>query len=244
VTADPVTIERLADAAWPAAERERLGPWTLRATSGVTRRANSVFTAGGADVSGAELERLVEAAERYYAGLGQPAVFQISAATGARGLDEMLERRGYRVDGASEVWCADVDGASRDARIVRAEEPGEDWFDVAFDEPEARRRVHEQIVRRAPGPRVFLSAVVDGVVAACAMAVSGEGYTGLFCMTTREAYRRRGLGRALVGEVLAWARERGDQLSYLQVMQDNKPAKGLYREAGFNCIYHYYYRVK
>jgi hypothetical protein len=47
---DPVTIERLADAAWPAAERERLGPWTLRATAGVTRRANSAFTAVRADV--------------------------------------------------------------------------------------------------------------------------------------------------------------------------------------------------
>ena len=244
MTVDPVTIERLADAAWPAAVREPLGPWTLRATSGVTRRANSVFTAGGADVTGAELERLVEEAERYYAGLGQPPVFQVSAATGARGLDELLARGGYRIDGASEVWCADVDGAVRDARVVRAEEASDAWFDVAFDEPAERRRVHEQIVRRAPGPRVFLSVVIEGVVAACAMAVSGEGHTGLFCMTTRQAYRRRGLGRAMVGEVLAWARERGDRLSYLHVMRDNEAAKGLYRLSGFIRIYDYHYRVK
>lgn len=244
MTVDPVTIERLADAAWPAAVRERLGPWTLRATSGVTRRANSVFTAGGADVTGAELERLVDAAERYYAGLGQPAVFQVSAATGARGLDEVLARRGYRIDGASEVWCAEVDGASRDVRVEWAEEAGEAWFDVAFDEPVARRRVHEGIVGRVPGPRVFVSARFDGVVAGCAMAVSGEGYTGLFCMTTREGYRRRGLGGAMVREVLAWAGERGDGRAYLQVMRENEAAKGLYRKAGLGFNYYYHYRVK
>ena len=31
------------DAAWPAAEREESGGWVLRAASGVTQRANSVW---------------------------------------------------------------------------------------------------------------------------------------------------------------------------------------------------------
>jgi GNAT superfamily N-acetyltransferase len=244
---DPQTIERLADAAWPAAARVTMGPWVLRATSGVTRRANSVFTAGGPDVTGAGLERCVEAVERFYGERGQPAVFQISAATGARGLDGLLAARGYRIEGASEVWTAEAGSASDDApvgTVVRADEPGAAWLDVAFDEPAARRRVHEGIVVRAPRPRVFLSAVVDGAVAGCAMAVGGEGCTGLFCMTTRETYRRRGLGAALVRAVCGWAGELGDRCVYLQVMRDNEPAKGLYRRAGFSCLYDYHYRVK
>ena len=36
-------IEALMDAAWPAAEREESGGWVLRAASGVTQRANSVW---------------------------------------------------------------------------------------------------------------------------------------------------------------------------------------------------------
>jgi hypothetical protein len=91
---EAVLIERLADAAWPAAQRVPLGPWVLRATSGVTRRANSAFTAGGPDVTGRELKGPVEAVERFYAERGQPAVFQVSAATGARGLDGVLAERG------------------------------------------------------------------------------------------------------------------------------------------------------
>ena len=36
-------LEELMDAAWPAAEREESGGWVLRAASGVTQRANSVW---------------------------------------------------------------------------------------------------------------------------------------------------------------------------------------------------------
>ena len=36
-------LEALMDAAWPAAEREESGGWVLRAASGVTQRANSVW---------------------------------------------------------------------------------------------------------------------------------------------------------------------------------------------------------
>jgi hypothetical protein len=91
---DPVLIEQLADAAWPAAEQAPLGPWKLRATHGVTRRANSVFTAGDGDASAVELTKWVQAAEAFYSRRSLPAVFQISAATGASGLDALLAARG------------------------------------------------------------------------------------------------------------------------------------------------------
>ena len=41
---EPITgLEALMDAAWPAAEAEESGGWVLRAASGVTQRANSVW---------------------------------------------------------------------------------------------------------------------------------------------------------------------------------------------------------
>jgi GNAT superfamily N-acetyltransferase len=246
---DPVLIERVADAAWPAAEQTPLGPWKLRATHGVTRRANSVFTAGPGAASAAELESWVAAAEGFYARRSLPAVFQISAATGASGLDRMLASRGYAMSGVSEVWMLDasrVENLKRDhdCEVRASDEPDQGWFDCAFDEPPERRRVHEQIVRRAPRPRVFVSAMVDGIVAGCGMATSGYGHAGIFCMATREAYRRRSIGLALVQNLCAWATERGDQHIFLQVMRENEAAKGLYRKAGFAWGYGYHYRVK
>ena len=245
---DPVAIERVADAAWPAAEQAPLGPWKLRATHGVTRRANSVFTAGPDDASAANLERWVAEAEAFYARRSLPAVFQVSAATGARGLDALLEARGYSISGASEVWLLDAHrveqvNGDRAWDVLRSDEPDEGWFDCAFDEPRERRRVHEQIVRRAPRPRVFVSAVVDGVVAGCGMSASGEGHAGIFCMATREAYQRRGIGLALVRELCNWAETRGDRHVFLQVMRENEAAKQLYRKVGFARAYDYHYRV-
>ena len=107
---DPVLIERLADAAWPAAEQVALGPWKLRATYGVTRRANSVYTAGNGELPVHEMQRLVDEAEGFYARRVLPAVFQISAATGAKDLEPLLRQRGYSVTGSAEVWTLDLRG--------------------------------------------------------------------------------------------------------------------------------------
>ncbi|MEX2146079.1 MAG: GNAT family N-acetyltransferase, partial [Candidatus Rokuibacteriota bacterium] len=65
ISSDIPDIERLADAAWPAAEQVALGPWKLRATGGVTHRANSVFAVPRAPVPG-DVVPLIEAAERFY----------------------------------------------------------------------------------------------------------------------------------------------------------------------------------
>ena len=246
---DPVLIEHLADAAWPAEEQLPLGTWKLRATHGVTRRANSVFTAGGADVSEAQLMNWIDAAETFYACRSLPTVFQVSDATGARRLDGLLEARGYRVDGASEVWTRALTDlaplpVANDCPIVRRDDPDEAWFDCAFDELPDRRRVHEEIVRRTAGPRVFVTTTANGDYAGCGMATGGHGYTGLFCMATRDAFRRRGLGLAMVRDLCAWGAARGDGVAFLQVMARNDAAHGLYRKAGFGRAYAYHYRVK
>jgi GNAT superfamily N-acetyltransferase len=248
---DPVLIEQLADAAWPAAEQVTLGPWKLRATHGVTRRANSVFTAGGGDISETELEPLVQEAERFYARRSLPAVFQISAATGAKNLDEVLARRGYAISGPSEIWAnriLDIRSTRENANphwtLRREDHPDHQWFDCAFDEVAERRRVHEQIVRRVPAPRIYLAAMLEGKVAGCGMATSARGYTGIFCMATRPQFRRRGIALALVRTLCDWSRELGDGCAFLQVMTDNHAAKGLYQQVGFGFEYGYHYRVK
>jgi len=252
VTVDPVLIEHLADAAWPAAEQVPLGPWKLRATHGVTRRANSVFTAGRDDVRAGELERLIEEAERFYARRSLPGVFQISAGTGAKELDAMLQRRGYSINAPSEVWAVSGDALTPmqkacrggEWRLRREDQPDIGWFDCAFDEIAERRRVHEQIVRRVPPPRLYVAALVDGIVAGCGMATSAHDHTGIFCMATRGAFQRRGIALELVSELCEWCRSLGDQCAFLQVMSDNEAAKALYRKVGFMHEYAYHYRVK
>ncbi len=51
--------------------------------------------------------------------------------------------------------------------------------------------------------------------------------------TVAEAFRRKGLGKALLALVLRWARRRGCVSVALDVRTDNLPAVRLYRQAGF-----------
>ena len=65
--ADVVTIERLANAAWPAAEVEMLGSWLLRATDGWTGRANSALPIGR---PGMARDAAIEAVTSWYTARG------------------------------------------------------------------------------------------------------------------------------------------------------------------------------
>ncbi|PSL57896.1 ribosomal protein S18 acetylase RimI-like enzyme [Saccharothrix carnea] len=55
----------------------------------------------------------------------------------------------------------------------------------------------------------------------------------LYSMWVKPEFRRRGVGEALVGDVLAWAREHGWSRVRLRVFQDNETARRLYARLGF-----------
>lgn len=47
------------------------------------------------------------------------------------------------------------------------------------------------------------------------------------------AWRRRGLGRTICSELLAWAREHGATQAFLEVRMSNRSAQWLYKSLGF-----------
>ena len=55
--------------------------------------------------------------------------------------------------------------------------------------------------------------------------------------------RRRGHGRALTRALMCWGRDEGARSAYLQVREQNEPARRLYAELGFEDLYRYHYRV-
>ncbi len=259
-------IERLADAAWPAEQCQALGPWTLRASRGVTRRANSVLTLGARGLDRKELAKLIESAERFYAERSLPPVFQLSPMSPAA-LDRMLEDRGYGISGASEVWTAPCNGGADilvcpeeisgqpshlalpirlSTKITLEPSPSQSWFDCAFDEPEERRAIHEELVRRIPSPRAFAT-VSDGRAAeGVGMAVANvqHGIAGIFCMATRLENRRKGIAAGILSSLSDWAAALRIRKLYLQVMNDNAPARALYARAGFTSAFPYHYRIR
>ena len=96
-------------------------------------------------------------------------------------------------------------------------------------------QVREEIAGIAE-TRWYATAVVDGSVA---------GYVGLFLappdadvqtLTVAREYARRGIGRMLLTEAVAAAKDNACHRIFLEVRADNGAALGLYSDAGFHRI--------
>lgn len=243
-------LDRHADAAWPAAERQPDGPWMLRFASGVTQRANSVFTSGRDFAGSCDLNALIASAEMFYADRRLPTVFYLSPAAVPGNLSLELARRGYGIEESAEVWTAPADpllqSIAPDAThdIDLSDRPDGGWIDCAFDEPPQRRRIHRQIVQSITRRRVFASIRQGKQTVACGLAVTADGWTGLFCMHTRPAHRRRGHAAAILSALSRWSLQSHAPLLYLQIVADNPPAKRLYQRCGFLFAYPFHFWKK
>lgn len=78
----------------------------------------------------------------------------------------------------------------------------------------------------------LLAIVADQPVAAAIVARRGVE-SRLAAMAIAPDFRGKGIGRALLAEVVRKARERGERRLWLEVIQSNEPAVKLYESAGF-----------
>ena len=242
-------LEELAANAWPAMVVQVIDGWRLRFNNHVTRRANSVWPNdhGGRHPLGEKLAWV----EDFYARRGSPARYQICPAAQPAGLDALLAERGYTTDARTAVQIAplatvlartETDLAHR---VAVGETFDESWFAaycaaeaVGPDEANGRRGILGRI-----GPRLGYALLrLDGRPAGLGLAVRERGWVGIFSMATHPEFRRRGLATAVLHALAAWGEaERADRM-YLQVMENNAPAKALYARAGLETLYHYHYR--
>jgi ribosomal protein S18 acetylase RimI-like enzyme len=242
-------LEARAFAAWPAAQVEQLGGWRLRATSGVTRRANSAWTSGPVD----NLADATARTEAFYAERRLPAIFQLCPLAPAA-LDDALAARGYAIDAPVAILTAPLAELSAEAPAgvdVRVDrEIADDWFELSGGRSRfaAVQPVYRGILERigAPGRARagYALASVDGEPAATALGVADGPWLGVFSVSTLPDFRRRGAATALLRALARWGHSLGATKAYLQVERDNRIAFDLYLRDGFREVYGYHYRVK
>ncbi|NJN83126.1 MAG: GNAT family N-acetyltransferase [Caldilineaceae bacterium] len=242
-------LETVAFDAWPAAEVVIRDGWRLRYNHGVTRRANSVWP-NHLD-SAADVDELMQQVERFYRARHAPVRYQISPAMQPADLDQRLAERGYEAVSHTAVQIAALSRVCASPRtaegvdVILSDEVDDAWFSAycraeQLSGPSAETR--RAILERIPPATAFARAIIEGEIIAVGSGVAANGWLGLFNMTTLTAFRRRGVGRALVNSLAAWAIEEGMTCAYLQVMVDNLPALRLYASAGFATRYEYHYR--
>ncbi|MFJ6779645.1 GNAT family N-acetyltransferase [Streptomyces yangpuensis] len=232
-------LSRVCARSWQPLESEPLGGWTLRASAGFTRRANSVLPAGD---PGIPLDDALARVTSWYAERGLPAYVQ--AATGAAGTQELLcaelERRGWASEASAEVRIGalapvgDVDApASGSVRLTRV--PDAEWLGRygRVSDPDVARRVLVE------GPSVWFAALPGGrAIGRCV--VDGR-WAGFAAVTVDPEHRREGLATAVMAALARRALEEGASAAWLQVETDNAGALALYDGLGFAAHHSYHH---
>lgn len=241
-----LVLDRHADAAWPAAERQFAGPWVLRAASGVTQRANSVLTSGPQlEAADTQLDAWIHAAEAFYIRRNLPPMFYLSPAATPQRLSGRLIEMGYTLEESAEVWTVPADRPAQSVQSIQSphpvtllDQPDAAWIDCAFDQPTYRRQVQRQIVQSITQRRIFASIHQGSQTVSCGMAVAGDGgLAGIYCMHTHPAHRRKGCASAILAALARWAIQNSATMLYLQLVSSNQTARSLYRRCGFEFAY-------
>jgi GNAT superfamily N-acetyltransferase len=237
---DPRALEPLADDAWPARERERLGGWRLNASSGHSLRINACWPLAAPD---RDPDEAIAAVEAWYAARGLPSRFKLTDGVLAPAdLADRLATRGYHPSKDTLVMTGSARGEGDP--LVRISSMPDVTFETVFtatagDPEDGRERI--EALGRIPPPACFARLDVDGAPAAIGVAALGGGFAGVFGMRTVPAHRRKGLARRVLRALLAEARQQGAERAWLQVEADNAAAIALYADEGFEPAYRYRY---
>ena len=226
-----------------------LDGWVLRFTRGFTKRANSVTPLYASAQPPSEKIRYCE---ELYARESLRTIFRMTTVSEESGLDELLADRGYASIDPTLVLHRSLASGESDVVDAFSVVPVASFLATyaALHAPNINPRtarsaseLHRVVLTAIRGESVFGSLVEDGKPVACGMAVVEREVVGLFDIVVHPEHRRRGHGRGLVEGLLNLAAEMGARTAYLQVLNDNAAARGLYAELGFEPLYEYRYRV-
>ncbi|OWR27113.1 hypothetical protein CDO73_22950 [Saccharibacillus sp. O23] len=255
-------LEQLTIEAWPPVVREPLDGWMLRASAGVSRRGNSVWTAAPFPVLGAEDNDWLERAEAFAARHGISSCFYVSE-TSPDGLDTLLDAAGYRLAepcylmaGSAELALRlmserPTNAANAEMRIHLPEAEDRQvnaaWMQdfLAFKKMSAEQgEAYAAIFGGIAAQHTFARISIAGETAALATAVAQGRYAYVSNLMVAPQFRRRGLAASMMTKLIRWAADRGAEELYFQVLQDNRPAIALYEQLGFEIVARHHYRVR
>jgi GNAT superfamily N-acetyltransferase len=239
-------LEAVAWTGWPGLEHERLGEWVLRAAGGFTGRANSVMPLGD---PGLPVTEALAHVEEFYRGRGLRPRFQVPLPLAAE-LDDRLARDGWEVVDTVHVMVADIEPvltanpAAQDLPAVQVSAaPDAGWLGAYHYRGGSLPDHAISVITAGEGPAFASVRDLDGSVLAIARGAVSSGWVGVTAVEVAEHARRRGLGKHVVRELLAWAQRAGARHAYLQVAAENDPALALYGRMGFGSHHTYHYRL-
>jgi ribosomal protein S18 acetylase RimI-like enzyme len=239
-------FEEISNNAWPALQTLQYDGWLLRFADGVTKRSNSVSMLYQSTMP---LHEKIAFCETVYRRHGIAPCFKVTEISTPEGIDEVLKAAGYFIHSRILFMTVNISEGLlyENTEITLTNHWSGGWIDDfismnGFDEN--RKPVYFAIMEQLRLNKALVSVVRDGRRVAVGLGILEGKYIGLFDIVVDPSCRRQGLGRQVVGHLMAWGRSEGASMAYLQVLSDNVPAIDLYRKMGFTERYHYWYRMK
>src|SRR4029453_7247302 len=221
-------LETLMDKAWPAVEREALdsgsaGEWVLRASAGVTQRANSVWArnlpgmlSGAPDMASSpdmasmpDLERSVSSASAWYRQRRLPLIFQIFDDSRSAGLNAVLGGQRFTRQSETLIMVRGMDASETlDAGpqgVELSDAPTDEWLSLWWSVDGRGGQAELEVARAILTGCESVYALVrddDGVPAAVGRLALVDGGGGLYTMATSATHRRRGYGTMVLSALL------------------------------------------
>jgi ribosomal protein S18 acetylase RimI-like enzyme len=227
---------------WPSVDTIMREGWAIRLANGYSGRSNSA----SALVPGAKIsEALLHEIEGIYRNAKQPSQFRLSPLVAPETWD-LLASRGYRLLNEALTMSDSLTSpvaAPPNQDLLIESTPSPFWLTGVTglnDEPSKRNPANlKDIVGRLKVPAAFATAFSEGKSAGFGVLAIHEGWAELGSIVVAPSARGKGLGRALVTGLLAWAQRQGADHAFLQVDTCNGIAINLYRSLGFEPVYHY-----
>ena len=234
-------LEQVADAAWPAPVRERLGEWILRAADGWTGRANSALPLGD---PGLPLAEAIHAVATWYGQRRLRPAVNVPLPL-RRDVGDALAARGWRALPLVLVQVAHLPDmrpgtpAGGGPPPVLLGEPSADFLAVAASRKQSLPDAAHHVLTAVASVRFAEVRGEDGALLAMARGAVVEDWLHLGLVEVAPAARRRGLARRVSQALSAWAADEGASRAFLQVEAHNIAAVDLYAGLGFATHHRY-----
>lgn len=242
----PQRLEEITLNAWPALQSVFFDGWVLRFANGYTKRANSVNPLFPSTLD--TLEKIISC-ERIYREKGLRPVFKLTPFSSPADIDDLLAQQNYKVIDETCVLHLDLDQYDPVADLPESLQIHvlDQWLPIFCDHKDASIQTHQthlEMLKLISSPCLPVTWQNEsGFDVASAMGVLEDEYFGLFDMVTKPIYRQQGHATKLVSGMLEWAKQQGARHAYLQVVEANTAARGLYSKLGYRELYRYWYRV-
>ncbi|SMX30716.1 GNAT family N-acetyltransferase [Actibacterium lipolyticum] len=231
-------IYKVAEATWPPASTQRIGPWMIRDGQG-----------GGKRVSAATAEAAVQPADLGQAetameALGQTPLFMVR--NGEDALDQLLENAGYEVIDPVAVYAIPI------SEIATQRPPPISAFTIweplkIMEELWAEGGIGPArlaVMARVKGPKTGILGRVNDRAAGTAFAAIHEKTAMIHAIEVTDTQRRQGTAINMMRETAFWAQDHGADTLVVLVTEANAPARALYASLGMKVVENYHYRIR